>query len=158
VINILYHAGKEPNVRRRSSSRPFVVPKQRRSSVFGCVETPGFSILITPRAREVGQSFVSSIFSTLYVIFWCIPFLLTHRPEVILTNGPGTCVPVCLVAYFFRLVKLLKTRIVFVESVCRVKTLSLSGKILRYFVDDFFVQWPELLERYPKATYLGRFV
>lgn len=34
------------------------------------------------------------------------------------------------------------TRIIYVESFARVKSLSLSGKILRYFVDTFVVQWP----------------
>jgi len=35
------------------------------------------------------------------------------------------------------------TRIIYVESFARVKSLSLSGKLLRPFVDKFVVQWPE---------------
>lgn len=31
----------------------------------------------------------------------------------------------------------------YVESFARVKSLSLSGRLLRYFVDVFVVQWPE---------------
>jgi beta-1,4-N-acetylglucosaminyltransferase len=35
------------------------------------------------------------------------------------------------------------TRIIYVESFTRVKSLSLSGKLLRPFVDRFVVQWPD---------------
>lgn len=34
------------------------------------------------------------------------------------------------------------TRIIYVESFARVSTLSLSGKLVRPFVDTFVVQWP----------------
>ena len=35
------------------------------------------------------------------------------------------------------------TKIIYVESFARTNSLSLSGKILRGFVDVFVVQWPE---------------
>jgi len=35
------------------------------------------------------------------------------------------------------------TRIIYVESFARVKSLSLSGKLVRRFVDMFLVQWPD---------------
>lgn len=38
-------------------------------------------------------------------------------------------------------------RTIFVESWARVKTLSLSGRLLKPFVDRFLVQWPQLAER-----------
>lgn len=47
---------------------------------------------------------------------------------------------------------------VFVESMCRVKTLSLSGKIMYHFADHFLVQWKQLQVNFPKAIYLGRLV
>jgi beta-1,4-N-acetylglucosaminyltransferase len=48
--------------------------------------------------------------------------------------------------------------IVFVESICRVESLSLSGRIVYYFADHIVVQWPELKEKYPMTRYLGRLV
>jgi beta-1,4-N-acetylglucosaminyltransferase len=47
------------------------------------------------------------------------------------------------------------TKIVFVESFARVRSLSLSGKILYYLADRFIVQWPKLKESYPRAEYYG---
>ncbi|WOO86383.1 UDP-N-acetylglucosamine transferase subunit ALG14 [Vanrija pseudolonga] len=59
----------------------------------------------------------------------------------VLLNGPGTAV--VLVAVARRILGLSYTCIIYVESFARVKTLSLSGKLLRPFVDTFVVQWPD---------------
>ena len=49
-------------------------------------------------------------------------------------------------------------RIVYVESIARVASLSLSGKILYHarMADAFFVQWPDLQRRFPRSRYKGR--
>ena len=41
------------------------------------------------------------------------------------------------------------------ESIARVKSLSLSGKLLYPIADKFMVQWPDLLSKYPRAKYVG---
>ncbi|KAM7540026.1 hypothetical protein Aperf_G00000036841 [Anoplocephala perfoliata] len=117
-----------------------------------------------PRAREVGQSFISSFFSTLYAICLAALLVIKHQPQLVLCNGPGTCVPVCLVARLLHVICGMlpiepsgrKTAVVFVESVCRTRTLSLSGRLLYHFrLADIIVQWPGLLDKYPRAHYLG---
>ena len=47
------------------------------------------------------------------------------------------------------------TKVVFIESVCRVKSLSLTGKLLYPFVDEMQVQWQELQDKYPRTKYIG---
>ena len=49
-------------------------------------------------------------------------------------------------------------RVVYVESIARVATLSLSGWLLYSsgLADAIFVQWPELQAKYPHSTYAGR--
>ena len=49
-------------------------------------------------------------------------------------------------------------RIVYVESIARVSSLSLSGSILYRgrVADGFFVQWPGLAAKYPRAKFSGR--
>ena len=103
-----------------------------------------------PRAREVGQSFLSSVPSTLKALFACIYLIWTAAPELVLVNGPGTCVPVAVLA------RLSGSRVIFVESWCRVESLSLTGRIMYYVAHRFVVHWPELARRYPRAEYLGR--
>ncbi|RXN01170.1 UDP-N-acetylglucosamine transferase subunit ALG14-like [Acipenser ruthenus] len=76
----------------------------------------------------------------------------------VLCNGPGTCVPLCASALLLGILGVKKVLIIYVESICRVETLSLSGKLLYHLSDYFFVQWSALKEKYPKSTYLGRIV
>jgi beta-1,4-N-acetylglucosaminyltransferase len=82
--------------------------------------------------------------------------MLKKRPELIVCNGPGTCIPICVIAFMMRVLYITDTKIVFVESICRVKTLSLSGKILLLFADIVLVQWPKLKEIYRRTTFIGR--
>lgn len=45
----------------------------------------------------------------------------------------------------------------YVESIARVRKLSLSGLLLYKLriADQFFVQWPQLQRKYPRAHYVG---
>ena len=45
-----------------------------------------------------------------------------------------------------------KTRLVYLESVCRVRTLSLTGRLLLRLADAFVVQWDELRAKAPGAA------
>ncbi|KFQ18852.1 UDP-N-acetylglucosamine transferase subunit ALG14, partial [Merops nubicus] len=129
--------------------------EQKRAETFPDSQ---FTLDRIPRSREVRQSWTSSVVTTLYSILYSIPLTYRLKPDLILCNGPGTCVPVCISALLLGLLGMKRTIIVYVESICRVETLSLSGKILYYFSDYFIVQWPDLKEKYPKSVYLGRIV
>lgn len=111
-----------------------------------------------PRSREVRQSWLSSVFTTSYSMWFSFPLVHRIKPDLVLCNGPGTCVPICVSALLLGILGIKKVIIVYVESICRVETLSLSGKILWHLSDYFIVQWPSLKEKYPKSVYLGRIV
>jgi len=117
-----------------------------------------YNIIKVKRSREVAQSWISTIYTTFIALIESFCILLQHKPNLILCNGPGTCIPVCLAAFSMRIFFLNNTKIIFVESICRVQTLSLSGRILYYIADRFIVQWKELLQKYPKAVYIGTIV
>ena len=76
--------------------------------------------------------------------------LLRVRPKAILSTGPAIAVPISLLG------KLLRIRIIFVETGSRVTSLSLTGRIMYNIADLFFVQWPQLKEKWPRARYEGR--
>jgi len=119
-------------------------------------DTGDYSVVAVPRAREVGQSLLSSIPSTLHSTLLCLPPLLRDKPQLLLCNGPGTCLPIILVT---RLLSLFSpTKIVYVESVCRVTSLSLTARLARPFVDSVLVQWRGLEETYRGVTYIGRII
>lgn len=78
--------------------------------------------------------------------------LRQERPQAVLSTGAGVAVP------FLWVGRLLGIRTVYIESLTRVETLSLSGQLVYPWVHRFFVQWPDLLSRYPKALYGGRVI
>ena len=92
--------------------------------------------------------------------------------DVLLCNGPGTCLPVIGAAALLDAALAAgaplglggararaRTRVVYVESVARVRELSLTARIARAagLLDGLLVQWPELARRYAgAAAYSGR--
>ncbi|XP_065783840.1 UDP-N-acetylglucosamine transferase subunit ALG14 isoform X1 [Muntiacus reevesi] len=119
---------------------------------------PEYYVHRIPRSREVQQSWLSSVLTTLYSMWLSFPLTYRAKPDLVLCNGPGTCVPICISALLLGILGIKKVIIVYVESICRVEHLSLSGKILFHLSDYFIVQWPTLKEKYPKSVYLGRIV
>ncbi|XP_027392244.1 UDP-N-acetylglucosamine transferase subunit ALG14 homolog [Bos indicus x Bos taurus] len=119
---------------------------------------PEYYVHRIPRSREVQQSWLSSVLTTLYSMWLSFPLTYRVKPDLVLCNGPGTCVPICISALLLGILGVKKVIIVYVESICRVEHLSLSGKILFHLSDYFIVQWPTLKEKYPKSVYLGRIV
>lgn len=116
-----------------------------------------YKIYMITRSRKVHQSYLSSVFTTIKSLFNCIPLLMHAQPDLILSNGPATCVPVCLVAFLFKVFYInSRCKIAFIESYCRVKSLSLSGWILLYLTDIFVVQWPKISKVSRKVLYFGR--
>jgi UDP-N-acetylglucosamine:LPS N-acetylglucosamine transferase len=75
--------------------------------------------------------------------------LRRERPDVILSTGAGLALP------FFLIGKALRIRCVYVESVTRSESLSLTGRLVYPLADAFFVQWPGLAARLDKAIYAG---
>ena len=131
----------------------FEAERQQRRDNAG---PPECELLRLPRSREVGQSYATSVLTTLYALVHAIFLVLRRRPSLLLTNGPGTCIPICVVAYALRFLGIKHVTIIYVESIARVQTLSLSGKIMIRFADHFLVQWPSLAALHPRAKYIGR--
>eukprot|EP01069_Polyplicarium_translucidae_P003164 Polyplicarium_translucidae@DN2229_c0_g1_i1.p1 len=55
-----------------------------------------------PRSREVGQGWMSSAVTAAISLCHTIVLVAKFRPDLVLVNGPGTCVPVCVSAWFWR--------------------------------------------------------
>lgn len=112
-----------------------------------------------PRAREVGQSYFTSVFTTLLAFWHSWRVYWKTKPDAILTNGPGTCVPVILACFLGKVFGHNSAcKVMYVESVARTRRMSLSGRLcygLR-LADVVFVMWPELKEKYPRSRYCGR--
>ena len=76
--------------------------------------------------------------------------LRRENPDVILSTGAGPAVPFAIVARIFFNIK-----IIYVETVTKITTPSLTGRIMYYLAHDFFYQWKRLEKFFPKGKYGG---
>jgi len=118
------------------------------------------------RSREVGQSYVTSVWTTIVAILHALWLMIRIRPQVvwfflsecfsdflwgffikpfesgywlglvevfqILCNGPGTCIPLCVIAFLFKVYTLRKS---FIKILC---------SSFLYFLDDLDMDlWPK---------------
>ena len=72
-----------------------------------------------------------------------------EKPDVIISTGASLAVGFALAA------KLFNIQYIYVESISRAEELSLTGKLVYYFCDQFYVQWPQLSQKYPKTIFKG---
>ena len=73
----------------------------------------------------------------------------TEQPDMVISTGASIAVGFAFATKFFG------KRFVYVESISRSEELSLSGKLVYQFSDEFYVQWPDLCRKYPKAIFKG---
>jgi len=89
------------------------------------------------------------IFKLFFNILKSIVLFAKIRPDVIITTGTHTAVPMCYIAHLF------KKKVVFIETFANVTTPTMSGKMVHKIADLFVVQWEEMKKVYPNAVYLG---
>ena len=85
------------------------------------------------------------IFNSLKSLF----IYIRERPDVVITTGVLAMIPICLIA------KLFGKKLIYIESFAKVNSANETGKLMYKFADQFYVQWPQMIEIYPKAIYLG---
>jgi beta-1,4-N-acetylglucosaminyltransferase len=90
-----------------------------------------------------------SLLNLLRNLLLAVRVLRRVRPLAMVTTGAGVAVPFALVA------RLLGVRVVYVETLARIDTPSLSYRLSRPFVSRTYVQWPELERSLPAARFCG---
>lgn len=88
---------------------------------------------------------ILKLFCTAYRI------LKKEKPDCYISTGALISIPVLLLG------KLQGKKIIFIETLARVVSPSLSGRIAYCFADVFVVYWESLLKYYPKAYYIDLF-
>jgi beta-1,4-N-acetylglucosaminyltransferase len=115
-----------------------------------------------PRARKVHQPWRTVPFTVLRCLWHVYSTLTTaysyptkecRYPNAIITTGPGTGFIVCLGGWILRILGLIpqgRCHTVYIESIARVETLSLTGKLFRLtnIADHFIVQHEKVAKKY----------
>ena len=93
------------------------------------------------------KKFVKNFVQTLGILF-------KEKPHIIISTGAGVALSTCFLGKF-----ILRAKIIFIESFCRIDKPSITGKLVYPISDLFFVQWEKLLKKYGnKAIYRGAVV
>jgi len=157
ILNLVGHLSPtfQPRVYVAASNDPLSMQKAKEQEFNADPYSRASEYQTVMRIRNVGEKFYWVLLRLPLVLLESVQLVWKNKPDAIICNGPGICVPICLVAYLMKTLGILKTRIMFVESICRVRDVSVTGHFLIWLVDDFFVQWEELKDRC-RRDYPGR--
>ena len=89
------------------------------------------------------------IINFLKLFFKAFRIIKKEKTDVIITTGALIAFPFCVIG------KIMRKKIIYIESFARVNGKSLTGKLVYPFADLFLVQWESMLDVYPKSKYVG---
>lgn len=92
---------------------------------------------------------LSYMFKFPYNILKSLFLYFKIKPDVVVTTGAHTAVPMCYIA------KLFKKKIIFIETFARVESKSMSGNMINKIADVFLVQHEEMTKVYDNSIYRG---
>jgi len=100
----------------------------------------------------VGESNREHPWQVLRVLARCLGIILRERPDVVLSTGAAHGCLLCLLG------KLMRAKVVWIDSIANVERLSLSGRLVRPFADLVITQWAEVATRHAGVEYHGALV
>lgn len=99
--------------------------------------------------KQINRKEKSCYYNLCINLMKSIKIFIKERPDVIVCTGVLATVPICLIA------KICGKKLIYIESFAKVTSQTISGKLLYKFSDQFYVQWENMLNLYPKAIFLG---
>lgn len=92
---------------------------------------------------------ISYIFKFIANSFISLYYFFKYQPEVIVTTGTHTAVPMCYIA------KIFGSKVIFIETFANRTSGTVAGKLVYPIADTFVVQWEEMYKIYPKSVCWG---
>lgn len=120
----------------------FLITEKNEFEVCGQWEKVWFVEQVNRKEKSAAVKLIKNFMVSFHV-------LQREKPECIISTGALAAFPVCLIG------KLMRKKIIYIESFARVDNPSLTGRYMKHIADLFLVQWPEMLEFYPQAEYVG---
>ena len=93
---------------------------------------------------------ISYILKYIFVIIKSFFLFIKIRPDVIVSTGTHTAVPIC---YFS---KIFGKKIIYIETYANITRKTITGKILYPISNLFIVHWKSMKELYPNAVCLEK--
>lgn len=98
---------------------------------------------------QINRKELLFIFKFIYIFFKSLSIIIKEKPDVVISLGALSTVPACFI------MKLLRKKVVFIESFAKIDSPTLTGRLVYKFADLFLVQWESMKKFYPNAEYKG---
>ena len=111
--------------------------------------------LMKTRLRDLGCVYVVGECNRNYplriikVLIKCIRIAFSEKYDIVLSTGAAVGCIMCFLG------KLRGARVIWLDSITNVESMSLSGRLVRHVADLCLVQWPELVKKYDIVEYMG---
>lgn len=92
------------------------------------------------------------IWTIIVNLFIAIKIVVKFKPDTIVSTGAQIGGFFCYVGKFFG------AKVIYIETMAKIKELSGTGHNVYKIADKFYVQWKNLAEKYEKAEYIGRLI
>ena len=99
--------------------------------------------------KQVNRKEKAFFFRMLYNLFESVKIYHKEKPDLVICTGVLAMIPICLIAKFRG------KKLIYIESFAKVDSPTRTGKLMYRFADEFYVQWEQMLEIFPKAICLG---
>lgn len=126
------------------NDKDYYIVTERNASIEGIMVKHRHYYLNQQQRRGMSFAFIFA-----WNILMSFLYFIKERPTTVITTGAGASYPTCKIA------KIFGKKVIYVESFAKLTNKSVTGSLVYKFADEFFVQWPEMLNVYPKAKYMG---
>ena len=91
------------------------------------------------------------IFKMIRIFFKSLFIFIKEKPDVIISTGVLASIPMLFIGQLF------KKKVIYIESFAKINSPTMTGKLIykKHWADQFYVQWPSMLEFYPDAICKG---
>lgn len=127
------------------NSHSYLLVTEKDKSTISLKDKYNVKYLIYGTRKNLFTYFFKFIFNFIksFIIF------MKFKPDVIITTGAHTCVPMLFIA------KLFKKKSIYIETMANRKTKTMTGKIVEKWVTYFVVQWEDMKNLYEDSVYGG---
>lgn len=124
----------------------YLVTEKTKSNEYLAEDYKGkISYLIYGTKKNLFTYFFIYVFN----IIKSFTIFIKQKPDVIVTTGTHTAVPMCYIA------KLFGKKVIYIETFANRNSKTVAGRFVYPIADVFVVQWEEMKKIYPKAEYWG---
>jgi UDP-N-acetylglucosamine:LPS N-acetylglucosamine transferase len=97
----------------------------------------------------IGEADRSKPLQSIAVLVKTMALAYKERPDIVITTGSMP------LAFFCFWCRLLGAKIIWIDSIAQMESMSISGQFVKRFSSLCFVQWPSLAKRYKNVIYAG---